>query len=132
MARDLRRRDLAVIHLAAKQLGLDDETYRAMLWTVARVRSAADLDFAGRAKVLTHMQGRGARIGRRDPPLVRKMRACWLALRDAGLLRDASERALNAFVHRAVGVDAPRFCSSAQAHQVIEALKDWRKRGGKT
>lgn len=40
--KDHRRADLAQIHIAIKDLGLDDDTYRAILWTVARVKSAAD------------------------------------------------------------------------------------------
>jgi len=43
----LRRAQLAKIHIAKKELGLDDETYRSMLWTIARVRSASDLDSHG-------------------------------------------------------------------------------------
>lgn len=54
-----RNPELAKIHIAKKQLGLDDDTYRSMLWTVARVRSAADLDHAGRQAVLDHLKARG-------------------------------------------------------------------------
>lgn len=56
---DPRQRDLAAIHVAKAQLGLDDEPYRAMLWSVARVHSAADLDHAGRHAVLDHLRARG-------------------------------------------------------------------------
>ena len=56
---DTKRREIALIHIAKADLGLDDETYRDVLWTVARVRSAADLDFAGRNKVLDHFKARG-------------------------------------------------------------------------
>lgn len=59
MPADQRTRDLAAIHVGKKQLGLDDETYRDMLFTVARVRSAADLDHAGRQAVLEHLRNRG-------------------------------------------------------------------------
>lgn len=55
-----RNAQLAAIHVAKKQLGLDDDTYRAMLWAVARVESAADLDAYGRRQVLDHMRSRGA------------------------------------------------------------------------
>jgi phage gp16-like protein len=55
---DTRRRELAQIHIAKAQLGLDEETYRSMLWTVGRVRSAADLDYAGRNAVLEHRKAR--------------------------------------------------------------------------
>lgn len=50
---------LAQIHIAKKQLGLDDDTYRDMLFGLARVRSAADLDHAGRQKVLDHLKASG-------------------------------------------------------------------------
>lgn len=54
-----RSSSLAQLHIAKAQLGLDEETYRAMLWAVARVKSAKDLDHAGRAKVLDHFKARG-------------------------------------------------------------------------
>jgi len=54
-----RKRELAAIHVAKAQLGLEDDTYRLMLWTVARVRSAADLDHAGRQAVIEHLRKRG-------------------------------------------------------------------------
>lgn len=36
-----------------------EDTYRALLWTIGRVESAADLDHAGRARVLDHMRACG-------------------------------------------------------------------------
>lgn len=59
MSYPARTRELAAIHAAKRDLGMDDATYRDMLWAVARVRSAADLDFAGRKKVLDHMKACG-------------------------------------------------------------------------
>lgn len=50
------KRGLQLIHIAKSQLGMDDETYRAMLSTVAGVKSAKDLDGAGRDKVLQHLK----------------------------------------------------------------------------
>ncbi len=55
-----RVRDLAAIHVAAKQLGLDRDTYEALLERVAGVRSAASLDAPGRARVLDEMRRLGA------------------------------------------------------------------------
>ena len=62
---DSRRTDLAKIHMAKKQLGLDDDCYRDMLWTIARVRSAADLDEHGRKVVINHLKKCGARFTRK-------------------------------------------------------------------
>ena len=56
---DQRRRDLATIHMAKAQLGMADDAYRAILWSVARVRSSADLDQAGRSKLLDHFKACG-------------------------------------------------------------------------
>ncbi len=56
---DYRRAELAKIHMAAKELGLDRDTYEDVLWTVARVRSAADLDSTGRFKVIAHFKALG-------------------------------------------------------------------------
>jgi phage gp16-like protein len=56
---DQRRRDLAAIHAAKRDLDMADDAYRAILWTVARVRSAGDLDQAGRSKVLDHFRNCG-------------------------------------------------------------------------
>ena len=53
------KREIQLIKIAQKQLGMDDETYRAMLWTVARVKSSTELDFAGRSKVLDHLKACG-------------------------------------------------------------------------
>jgi len=57
-----RNKDLAKIHLAKKQLGMDDDTYRAMLWTIGRELSAGKLDEYGRKAVLEHLQGCGAKF----------------------------------------------------------------------
>jgi len=56
---DYRRSELAKIHMAKKELGLDRDTYEDVLWTVARVRSAADLDSTGRFKVIAHFKALG-------------------------------------------------------------------------
>jgi phage gp16-like protein len=82
-ANDTRRRELAAIHIGAQQIGMDDDSYRDMLWAVARVRSAKDLDEAGRRRVLDHLRACGARFkakGRTRPAegkaaLVGKIRA---------------------------------------------------------
>ncbi len=132
---DIRNRELAQIHIAKAQLGLDDDTYRAMLWTVARVRSSGDLDFHGRIKVLQHLKSRGwknkpARKAKSERPLAsdeqsRKIRALWIELHQVGGINDSSEAALAAYVKRITTVDALQWLTSSQASRVIESLKKW-------
>ncbi len=125
-----RRRDLAAIHVAKKELGLDDGTYREMLWSMARVRSAGDLDFEGRRAVLKHLRDRGFKRSRpqAQDPLSRKIRALWLNLKGMGELRDPSEQALARYVEHQTGVKALQWLSSDQASTVIESLKAWARR----
>lgn len=54
-----RNKELAAIHTAKRDLGMADDAYRDILWSVARVRSAADLDHAGRMAVLDHFKACG-------------------------------------------------------------------------
>lgn len=58
-AASIRERELAQIHIAKSQLAMADDAYRAVLWSVARVSSAKDLDWAGRKKVLDHLKSCG-------------------------------------------------------------------------
>jgi phage gp16-like protein len=58
-AEEQRKRELAQIHIAKTQLGLDDDTYRDMLFNVAGVRSSRDLTTTGRLRVLQHFEEKG-------------------------------------------------------------------------
>lgn len=134
----IRKRELAQIHVAKSQLGIDDDTYRAMLWTVAKVKSAADLDWAGRKKVIDHLKTKGFKIKRGNKvvgtrPLAsddqsKMIRALWLELHEYGYVENPAESALATFVKRMTDVDALQWLNSMQASKVIEELKRWRWR----
>lgn len=53
-----RTRQLARIHCLKRDIGMTDEQYEAVLWTIARVDSAKDLDAHGRAQVIQQLQTR--------------------------------------------------------------------------
>lgn len=80
---DGRVRDLAAIHASAKKLGMERPVYEAMLMRVIGVRSCADLDATGRARVLAELRRLGAprkpavgRPSRADgEPMLRKIEA---------------------------------------------------------
>ena len=50
---------LAKIHIAKKELKLDEETYREIIKNIGGVTSSADLTMLGRAKVIKHMVDHG-------------------------------------------------------------------------
>lgn len=139
-----RRSEIAKIHIAKKALGLDDATYRDIIERVScetfgqkPVRSAKLLNSEGRKRLIEEFKrlgfrdapGRGARAERLErDPMERKIRACWLDMKNAGALDDASEAALRAFVNRMTGRAAMRFLSVDEANLVIESLKKWHER----
>jgi phage gp16-like protein len=128
-----RNASLAQIHIAKKQLTaagvLDDDSYRDMLFAQARVKSAAELDHAGRAKVLAHMRRLGARLGREGQPFTRRGdtvpqdRKAQLD-KIGALLADAGREwtYLRGMVKRICGVDALEFCTGEHLGKLIAAL----------
>lgn len=138
-----RKRDLASIHIAKKELGLDDDNYRFTMRAICGVESAAYLDFLGRQKLLTHFRALGWNPGtpgakktdRRGKPVKTKKQtgqaakiwALWFELHRRGAVENKSIHALNAFVKRTTKgeVDRLEWLTAEQANLVIEALKAW-------
>lgn len=120
-----RRTDLGRIHKQKTALGLSDDDYRAMLRKLTGKDSAADLDVAGRRKVLAYLD-------RQKKPFDQAAKIAWLwkKLDKAGALKDPSRSALQAFIGRTAGmsVSDPKFLPVAEASKVIEALKAWLNR----
>lgn len=127
---------LAQIHIAKKQLGLDDGTYRDMLWGLARVRSAKDLDHAGRTAVLEHLKKCGfkctppkkptpGRPHNMDHPhrgdLLGKVEALLLEAQRPWAYADGMAK-------RMFGVDKLAFCHEGQLHKIVAALEIDRRR----
>lgn len=131
------------IHVAKKQLGLDDATYRALLSRLTGKDSSKDLTSRQMSLVLAEMERLGfkpiptkgkkpVKITRTreqaDDEQHRKIWALWLDLAAEGIISEASEAGLAGFVKRQTGVEALQWLSSRQASAVIEALKGWRAR----
>lgn len=131
---------LAQIHIAKKQLGLDDDTYRDMLWAVARVRSSSQLDHAGRAKVLAHLVASGFKVS--APKLPTPGRPANMDTPDRGpMLRKIEALLLDgrkpwAYAHdmckHMFGVDRVDFAHPGQLHSLVAALEvDKRRRAAR-
>jgi phage gp16-like protein len=136
-APDTRRRELAAIHVAKKALGLDDGTYRDMLFTVARVRSAADLDHAGRQAVIEHLRRRGFRpkpapATERDHGKKPQVPADRQALVDKleALLADAARpwNYARSMAKRMFHVDQLEWATADQLRRLVAALEYDRRR----
>lgn len=142
-----RRAELARIHCLKRDLGLADDEYRNLLWSLCRVRSAGDLDHAGRAQVIEHLASLARRYqvdrrphaGNKRPAVapdreaqVRKIEAL---LADAGrpwAYIEASKPGRPSMVQRVCKVDTVRFCTPGQLGKLIAALSyDVKRRAAK-
>lgn len=136
MSSDDRRRELAKIHLAAKQLGMDRAAYEEMLWTVARTKSAGALDAAGRARVLDHLKACGFKpktAGR--PHNIRSSdRRAQLGKIEAFLAEAKRPWSYaDALAKRLCKVDSLTFCNAEQLGDIIAALAyDAQRHGRRT
>jgi phage gp16-like protein len=152
-ARQMGKSLLAKIHIAKKDLGLDDDTYRDVLEAATGKRSAAGLTGGELVAVVKHFEARGwkpsvvkggkagaaasGRPARRaDHPVARKARALWISLHQLGVVENSSEQALEAFAKRQLGVDRLQWADQGQGFKLIEALKrmaereaDWDQSG---
>lgn len=129
---DTRRRELAAIHIGAAQIGMQRDAYEDMLWAVARVRSAKDLDNAGRQRVLDHLRACGARFkrrGRTQPAegkagLVGKVRAMLAAAARPDAYADGMAK-------RMFHVERFEWCNEDQMRRLVAALNYDAKRRAK-
>ncbi|MGY3873475.1 gp16 family protein [Aeromonas dhakensis] len=141
------KRLLKLVQVGRRELGLDEEEYRALLEQVTGVRSAKGMSASKLDAVIIAMKGLGFKVkggaqvaGRRSPPSsakvqapeVRKLRAIWITMKQDGLLHDGSEDALGSFIRRmtasangGVGISRAEWLTSFQAERVLEALKKW-------
>lgn len=154
---DTRKNDLAKIHIAKKDLGLDDDTYREVIRAIGKADSGSsrDLDEAGRARVLKHFKSKGWKVRRsrmdndvrrkRATPhgeelasdnQVRMIRSLWIQMAEAGAVQNRTEQGLRAWTQsvtrkyhpKKAGYSAPEFLPQEVAQRVIEHLKAWARR----
>lgn len=123
----LRQRDLARIHLAKKQLGMDDTIYRAMLLDLTGKPSAGEMDRRERWAVLQELGrlgGFGARKehpGKPQAPSIEKTRL--IAKIEAQLANeDRPWTYVHAMAKRMFGVDLVQWCHPDQLRKIVAAL----------
>lgn len=137
-----RQRLIRLIHVAKRDLQLDDDIYRAILQRVGGKDSSSDLTVPELEKVLEHMKRSGFKVrskakhlapAKSSRPLAqdaesKKIRALWLFMHQIGVVKNPSEEALASYVKRITGVDALQWINGDQAETLIESLKKWAMR----
>ena len=133
---DARRAKLIkTIQVGRRELRMDEPTYRAMLARVGGAESLKDMPLSKMIDVLEHLKKSGFQLrsksGDRSQAtgsFARKVRALWLFLHTLEVVRDPSERALNAYVKRIAKVEDLRWVRPHDQEAVIETLKKWTMR----
>ncbi|WP_457587311.1 gp16 family protein [Ensifer canadensis] len=131
---------IAAIHAGKKQLGLDEDTYRAKLKIITGKSSAKDMTEEERQAVITDFRKQGFRPASDRRPNGRakltgryaaKLQALWIAAYNLGIVDNRDDAALLAFVKRQTGLEHVRFLKFADdARSAVEALKGWIARSG--
>ncbi|UTH73524.1 gp16 family protein [Chromobacterium sp. IIBBL 290-4] len=134
-----RQRLIRLIHVAKRELALEDDSYRAILQRIGKKASAADLTVPELNQVLEYLKRSGFKVRSKAQPATqarslaqdeqhKKIRALWLFLHQIGVVKNPAESALAAYVKRITGRDAMQWLAGDQLEQVIESLKKWAMR----
>lgn len=125
---------LAKIHIAKKELGLDDEAYRDVLKRVTGKRSSRDLNDYQLDQLFREFKRLGwkpkktrRRVVRAQ---VRMIYALWGVLHEGGAVENGGPEACEAWVRRMYGADLTPWMAAEECNDVIESLKQWIYRAG--
>lgn len=135
MADNSRARLIRLIHVARRDLGLDEDTYRAIVAQYAEGKtSSSDCSLQEMENILAHLKRAGFKVRKPTEPRPldtsdesKKVRALWLLLHRLGAVHDPSEKALSSYVRRQAGVDDLRW-AGRKMYPLIEGLKRWAQR----
>lgn len=133
---------IAQIHIAKKELALDDDTYRALLKSATGKTSCSDMTVPDLHKAIHAFKERGFKTKRSKKlspkstgTRVDKMRAIWITMQQRGLIRDNSEAALLHWVQgqldkrAAAPIDSLQWLDGhAECNRLLEQLKQWSQR----
>ena len=129
------RKQLALVHIAKKQLGLTEEAYRSILYHLGDVETSKDLDQVGFELVMQYMAALGFRSeftdkfygyrpGMATPAQVTLIRRLWDEYTDGV----GSDLTLGKWLARTFKTAALRFVTRAQGRKAITALKAMKAR----
>lgn len=122
---------LAAIHVARKQLGLDDDAARDLYAVVTGKRSLREMTAGEQERVVHELRRRGFKPAEKglQGAYAKKLQALWIDAWNLGIVRDRRDSAMLAFVKRQTNIDHTRFLIHADdAAKAVEALKGWMTR----
>lgn len=128
---ELRNSLIAKIHIAKKDMGLDDELYRSIIKQAVNKDSAKACTDKQLVKVLEFMETKGwknpskQKFRKAPDGLKKKIYALWGVLQNAGAVQSRDKTALDAYAKKYTQVDCVQWLDNEQANKIIEMLKQW-------
>ncbi|HCB1581568.1 TPA: regulatory protein GemA [Citrobacter braakii] len=134
---------IKLIHVARRNLQLDDDTYRSVLMRVTGKQSCRDLRVGQLEDVLKVLEDKGFRRTRprsparrhRETDITAKVRSIWRQMHLDGFIRDGSDTSLDSFVakmtvrtNKGKGIASLAWCRGDNLLMVLESLKQWHLR----
>ncbi|WP_311515316.1 gp16 family protein [Oligella urethralis] len=126
---------IRLIQIAKRELGMDDETYRAILMEIGNEDSSTKLTVSELEQVLEHMKKCGFKVVPKSKKIgkmtmandeqSKMIRGLWLELHNLGAVQNPSEYSLSRYVKRITGIDLLQWTTAKQKSKVIETLKKW-------
>lgn len=132
-----RNKLLGKIHIAKKELGLDDDTYRSIIRQAVGKESAAKCTERQLVKIIELLRAKGWKTGEQPAkkakcvkisPSIKKIYALWGELQRSGKIKSRDEAALNRFVAKYSTKNNVRRLTNAEAWKIIEILKKMSER----
>ncbi len=128
-----RKKKLAIIHVAKKQLALTDEQYRALLFGAAGIESAGDIktDAQHRSIMQAFRNAGFTAAGGRRKMTDRKLAKCyaiWCELHKMGVVKSKDFSSMMKWIAGRTGGTNERFLRESQKAKMIEELKSWKYR----
>jgi phage gp16-like protein len=145
---DPRTYQLKLIHMAKRDLAMSDEDYRAVVRRISggRTDSSGQMTDPERRRLLHHFRvtcqwspkqqhrrrysPASSHKARHQKTQADKIRAIWISLGKAGVVRQPTEAALGKLCFRLTKKHSPDWLRHDEAVTVITALETWARREG--
>lgn len=132
---------IKLIHVARRELNMDEGAYRALLKRITGKDSLTQCNTVLMGQMLHEMKSKGFHVQSnryKSQPMTPagqaikdprdKALSLWLQLASLGIVKNASDAALSKYCARVAGVDHWHWLDDESCYKVIESLKAWLKR----
>jgi phage gp16-like protein len=122
---DKRLRLIRLIHVARRDLGMEDEDYRTLLGSMPELggkTSAKDLSIPGLLRVLDELKAKGFKVRGGRKEVSRSRQALASKIRALLMEADKPEAYADGIAKHMFGIERWEWCDPDQLHRIVAAL----------